>query len=207
MASPRHGRRRVGAPVTLRTKLLASGVVLSATAGVAGYATFGTFDSTTTAAQPLSSAVVTLAVGSTSTLTTAVTGLVPGDTVARAFTLDSTGSTSGAIGSVTLAVTGSGGNALVTDATNGLKVSLQECATAWVAGTVPTCTGGATTLLSSTAVSALGTAQSLSALTSVGVHYLMSTVSFPVGAGNTFQGLSTTLTYTFVATQRTGAAQ
>lgn len=208
--SARHRRVRRASgptPLSMRTKLLVTGILISATAGSAAFGTFGTFDSTTTAAQPLTDAVVTLALGSTTTLTSAVTGLVPGDTIARAFTLDSTGSTSGAIGSVTLAVTGTGGNALVTDATNGLKVGLQECATAWIAGTVPTCAGGATSILSSTAVSALGSAQSLSSLTSTGVHYLMSTVTLPVGAGNTFQGLSTTLTYTFVATQRAGAAQ
>jgi hypothetical protein len=204
---PSERRRLAGAPLTLRTKLLTTGIVLSATAAAAGYATFGTFDSTTTAAQPFTDATITLALGSTSTLTTAVTGLVPGDTVSRAFTLDSTGTTSSALGTVTLAVTGSGGNALVTDATNGLKVGLQECGTAWTAGTVPTCAGGATSILSSTAVSALGSPQTLSSLASIGVHYLMSTVSFPVAAGNTFQGLSTTLTYSFVATQRAGGAQ
>jgi hypothetical protein len=190
----------------MRMKVLASALVLSVTAGVAGYATFGTFTSTTTAAQPLTDATLSLALGSTSTLTTAVSGLVPGDTMARAFTLANT-STPGSLGTVTFAVTGTGGNALVTDATNGLQVALQECSVAWSAGTVPTCSGTTTSLLASTAVASLGTAQTIGSLATVATHYLMATVTFPVSAGNTFQGLSTTLTYTFTATQRTGTAQ
>jgi hypothetical protein len=46
----------------------------------------------------------------------------------------------------------------------------------------------------------------LSALTAAGSDHLRVTLTFPSTAGATFQGLTSTLTYSFTGTQRAGSA-
>ena len=96
-------------------------------------------------------------VGSSAGFTTAITGLVPGDILHRFVTYKNSGTLSG--GSLSLWITDSGTSLLTSDATVGLKVSVSKCATAWVwtGNATATCSGSATSWLSSTALSTIKT--------------------------------------------------
>lgn len=199
--------------LTLRVKVLGSIAAVGTAASVAGLGTFGTFTSTTSAATPATSGTVVIALGSAGTaanrLTVGATGLVPGDTVQRAFQLANTGNQS--LGSVTLTTTASPSSLLDTDATNGLQLVLQACSTAWTeGGSAPaytyTCSGSASTVLASRAV--IGSNISLSNLTSTtagATDNLLATLTFPTSAGNTLQNQSSSVSFAFTGTQRAGS--
>jgi hypothetical protein len=194
-------------------KVLGSIAAVGTAASVAGLGTFGTFTSTTSAATPATSGTVVIALGSAGTaanrLTVGATGLVPGDTVQRAFQLANTGNQS--LGSVTLTTTASPSSLLDTDATNGLQLVLQACSTAWTeGGSAPaytyTCSGSASTVLASRAV--IGSNISLSNLTSTtagATDNLLATLTFPTSAGNTLQNQSSSVSFAFTGAQRAGS--
>lgn len=196
-------------------KVLLSLAALGAAASIAGMGTFATFTSTTSASQTIASGTVTIALGatgaSTNRLTVNASALVPGDTVQRSFDLSNTGNEN--LASVALTTTASPSSLLDTDATNGLQMVIDKCSVAWVeAGTSPaftyTCAGTTTTIITSRAV--IGSSLSmagLAALTSGGTDRLRLTLTLPSAAGNTFQGLSSTVTYSFVGTQRAATNQ
>jgi hypothetical protein len=156
---------------------------------------------------------VTIALGatgaSTNRLTVNATAVAPGDTIQRSFDLTNSGSLDLAA-APTLTTTASPSSLLDTDATNGLQMTIDKCSVAWTeAGTSPaftyTCSGTTTSVLASRAVigSAI-TLSNLSTLVTAGTtERLRLTLTLPSTAGNTFQGLSSTLTYAFNATQRT----
>ncbi|MDQ1568519.1 MAG: hypothetical protein QOF96_3399, partial [Actinomycetota bacterium] len=111
-----------------------------------------------------------------------------------------------------LTTTASPSSLLDTDTTNGLQMVVDRCSVAWTeSGSSPafsyTCGGSTTTILTTRAViqSAL-TMSGLSALTAAGTDHLRLTLTFPGTAGASLQGLSSTLTYSFLGTQRAGAA-
>lgn len=197
---------------TTAVKLLASLSVVGSAAAVAGLGTFGTFDSTTSASQTVSSGTVTVALGSTGAatnrLTVNATGLVPTDTVQRSFDLSNTGDQDFA--SVTLTTTASPSSVLDTDATNGLQMTITSCTNAWTeAGVSPaftyTCSGSTATVVASRAV--IGSAIAMSNLTSTtsgSTDHLLLTLTLPSSADNTFQNKSSTISYAFTATQRAG---
>lgn len=196
-------------------KVLLSLAALGAAASIAGMGTFATFTSTTSASQTIASGTVTIALGatgaSTNRLTVNASGLVPGDTVQRSFDLSNTGNEN--LASVALTTTASPSSLLDTDATNGLQMVIDKCSVAWVeVGTSPaftyTCAGTTTTIIASRAV--IGSSLSmagLAALTNGGTDRLRLTLTLPSAAGNTFQGLSSTVTYSFVGTQRAATNQ
>lgn len=67
-----------------------------------------------------------------------------------------------------------------------------------------TCDGSTTTVLASRAVIGASMAlSSLSSLTAGSADNLRITLTLPSTAGNTFQGLSSTIAYAFTGTQRT----
>jgi spore coat-associated protein N len=201
--------------MSTRAKLLASTALLAAAAGAAGLGTFGSFTSTTSASQAVSAGTVNIALGTANTpgnrLTVAAGNIVPGDTIQRTAVLTNSGNQ--ALANVTLTTTAAPSSLLDTDATNGLQVVIQKCATAWTeGGTAPkytyTCTGGATSVLATRAV--IGANIALSGLSSVnasGTDNLMVTMTLPVGADNSFQGLTSTVNFAFTATQRAGTNQ
>jgi hypothetical protein len=90
---------------------------------------------------------------------------------------------------------------------------VDKCSIAWVeAGTSPaftyTCAGTTTTVIASRAV--IGSAlnmPSLGALTNGGLDRLRVTLTLPSATANTFQGLSSTISYSFLGTQRTATNQ
>jgi spore coat-associated protein N len=195
-------------------KVLLSLGALGVAGALAGMGTFATFTATTSASSTLASGTVVIALGntgaSTNRLTVNASGLVPGDTVQRSFDLSNTGSQD--LASVALTTTASPSSLLDTDSTNGLQMVVDRCSVAWTeSGSSPafsyTCGGSTTTILTTRAViqSAL-TMSGLSALTAAGTDHLRLTLTFPGTAGASLQGLSSTLTYSFLGTQRAGAA-
>lgn len=196
-------------------KLLLSLGAVGAAAAMASLGTFAAFTSTTSASQSVTSGTVTIALGATGAatnrLTVNATGVVPGDTIQRSFDLSNTGNQN--LATLALTSTASPSSLLDTDAVNGLQMVVDKCSSAWTeAGTSPaftyTCGGTNTTIISTRAV--IGANLSLtgvSALTAAGSDHLRITLTLPSATGNTFQGLSSTITYTFTGTQRTATNQ
>lgn len=195
---------------SVTSKILLSATAVSAAAAMAGLGTFASFTSSTSASATVSSGTVTVALGatgaSTNRLTVNASGIAPGDTIQRSVDLLNSGSLDFA--SVSLTTTASPSSLLDTDATNGLQMTIDKCSTAWTeAGTAPaytyTCGGTTTTVLSSRAVVGSNiTLNNLSSLTAGATDKLRVTLTLPSAAGNTFQNLSSTLSYSFTATQR-----
>jgi predicted ribosomally synthesized peptide with SipW-like signal peptide len=194
-------------------KLFGTIAVLGAAASVAGLGTFASFTSSTSASQSISSGTVSIALGASgpaNRLAVAATNLVPGDTVQRA--VDLTSNSSDPLGSVTLQTSASPSNALTTDA-NGLTVKVDKCSVAWTeSGVAPaytyTCSGTTTSILAASAAGNTSTLSSLAALSSgSSTDHLLVTLALPTAAGNSLQGLSTTITYSFNGTQRAAASK
>ena len=196
-----------------RKALLALGA-LGLGAVLAGTGALATWTATTSASNTVAAGTVVIALGntgaSTNRLTVNASGLVPGDTVQRSFDITNTGSQD--LASVALTTSASPSSLLDTDTTNGLQMVIDRCSVAWTeSGSSPafsySCSGSTTTIVSSRAViqSAL-TMAGLSALTAAGSDHLRLTLTFPGTAGSSFQGLSSTLTYSFLGTQRAGTA-
>lgn len=185
-------------------------VALGAAAALAGLGTFATFTSSTSSSQVVGSGTVVIALGTpgpANRLTVAANNMAPGDSVQRAFTLSNTGSLSLNAAPV-LTTTASPSSLLDTDSTNGLQVVFEKCSTSWVeAGSSPnfsySCAGTVSTVLASRAV--IGSNVTLSNINELiapsSSASLRLTLSLPQSAGNTFQGLTSTLTYTFSASQ------
>ena len=197
-----------------RGQALLALVSLCLGAALAGSGVLATWTATTSAGNTLAAGTVLVALGNTGAATNRLTvnasGLVPGDTVQRSFDITNTGSQD--LASVALTTTASPSSLLDTNTTHGLQMVVDRCSVAWTeSGSSPafsyTCGGSTTTVISSRAViqSAL-TMSGLSALTAGGTDHLRLTLTFPSTADSTFQGLSSTLTYSFLGTQRAGAA-
>lgn len=199
------------------TKILLSVGAVGATATMASLGTFASFTSTTSASQTVASGTVTIALGATGAatnrLTVGATGLVPGDTVERAFDLTNSGSQN--LATVALTTTATTSSLLDTDATNGLQMVIDKCSGNWVevGSSAPftyTCPVGSTltTVVASRAVIGSSISMgSLGALTSGGTDHLRVTLSLPSAAGNSLQGLSSTISYGFTGTQRAGTSK
>jgi predicted ribosomally synthesized peptide with SipW-like signal peptide len=196
-------------------KLVLSIAAIGVAAAMAGMGTFATFTSTTTASQQVTSGTVVIALGATGAatnrLTVAANGLVPGDTVQRAFDLSNTGNQ--ALSSIAATTAASPSTLLDTDATNGLQMVVDRCSAAWTeTGTSApftyTCSGTLLTVVASRAVIGSSVPMAgLSVLSSGAVDHLRATLTLPSTAGNTFQGLSSTISYSFLGTQRTATNQ
>lgn len=204
-------------------KLLLSLGVLGTACGIAGLGTFATFTSTTSASQTVTAGTVAVSLGAAGTsanrLTVNATGLVPGDTISRAVQLTST--SSDPLGSVSITTSATVSSLLNTDTTNGLKLTVQRCSTAWTenATLAPaytyTCPGSSSYVLgaagTSGGVAVIQTAAplpGLAALSAAGsVDNLMVTLYLPTSAPNTMQSASSTLQFSFTGTQRAGTAR
>ena len=219
---------------TVKRVVLTVAVVVAGTGAILGGA-FATFTDTTSAApQAISSGKVVLSVGPTNDSATGATNIAPGDSIPREVDLNSTAATLNDA-TITLGISASPSSLLDTDQTNGLQVQVQTCSQSWsrVAGPPPTysCLGTTTTVLASTPVKTLETTPvsltPLNSLTAGGQDYVVMTYTFPAGApGNialvptlcsgtagttsateNLEGCSSTLTYTFTATQRVGTGK
>jgi predicted ribosomally synthesized peptide with SipW-like signal peptide len=200
--------RRLGWASAQRRKLLVSLAVISAAASVAGLGTFATFTSSTSASQSVSSGTVTIALGatgaSTNRLTVGASNIAPGDTIQRSVDLIDQGTIN--LASVTLTTSATTSSVLDTDGTNGLQMVIDKCSQAWTEAGPPytyTCGGSTSSVLTSRAAIQTGvTLSNLSSLTAGNTDHLRVTLTFPSGAGNSFQNKSSTIQYTFTGTQR-----
>jgi len=149
--------------------------------------------------------------GITGGFTTAITAMGPGDTVNRYINLTN-GGTLDAI-NPTLSIAATPSNALTTNATAGIQVTIKNCTVDWTAAGV--CSGTQTTALTTTAASALGTATALTLPSTLAgaVSHIQIGIALPAGTenvlngvlpGGTIQGLTTAITWTFNETERTG---
>lgn len=190
-------------------KIVLSLAVSVCAASIAGLGTYATFTSTTSASQTVTSGTVVIALGATGAasnrLTVNASNVVPGDTMQRSFTLANTGTE--ALASIVLTTTATTSSLLDSDATAGLQMVIQKCSVAWVeAGVSPSfvysCAGTTSTVLASRAVIGSSIALSNLSLTAASTDQLRLTLTFPSTAGNTLQGLSSTIQYSFVGTQR-----
>ena len=201
---------------TSRKVLLSLGALGSA-ASIAGLGTFATFTDSDSATAPVATGTVNINLGASgpnNRLNVGATGMVPGDSLQRRVVLTNAGSED--LASVTLTTTASPSSLLDTDATNGLQMKIEKCSMAWVesASTPYTYTCGAldigtrTTVLARRAIIGSPIAlASMASLTAGSADDMVVTVDLPSGAGNTFQGLSSTITYTFNATQRAAVSK
>jgi predicted ribosomally synthesized peptide with SipW-like signal peptide len=190
-------------------KLLLSFALLLAAGSLAGVGAYATFTSSASVSHSVASGTVTIVLGatgaSTNRLNVDASGIAPGDTIQRSVDLTNSGSL--ALSAVTLTTTASPSSALDTDSTNGLQMVVDRCSSAWTeSGSSPnfsyTCSGSTSTVLASRPV--IGTTMSLSNLTATtagNTDHLRVRLTFPSGAGNSLQGLSSTLTYTFTGSQ------
>jgi predicted ribosomally synthesized peptide with SipW-like signal peptide len=197
------------------SKALLSVAAVSAAASIAGLGTFASFTSSTSASTGVSSGTVTVGLGATGAATNRLnvnaTLVAPGDTIQRSVDLINQGSLD--FGSIALTTTASPSTLLDTDPTNGLQLTIDRCSTAWTeAGTAPaytyTCGGTTSSVLASRAV--IGSSMALANLGSItagATDRLRVTMSLPSAAGNTFQNLSSTVSYAFTATQRAGTSR
>jgi spore coat-associated protein N len=177
--------------------------------GVASVGVYANFSASATASHTAASSTITLALGSTGAVTNRMTvnatGLVPGDVYYRSVDLINSGGHN--LSSINLTTTASPTSLLDTDATNGLQMVLQRCSVAWTeAGSSPnftySCSGSTTSVLATRAV--IGTTIALSNLTTAtagNTDHLLLTMTFPSTAGNTFQGLTSGLTFMFNGVQ------
>ena len=208
MSSPVRKRRR-------GRKLLLSLAALGAAASIAGMATYATFTSSVSQSQTISSGTVSLNLGATGSATNRLnigaSNIAPGDTMQRSVDLINGGTIN--MASITLTNAATTSSLLDTDAVNGLQLTIDKCSQAWTeGGTAPaytyTCGGTTSTVLASRAIIGTNIALSnLGALTAGTTDHLRFTLSFPSAAGNTFQGLTSTIQYTFTGTQRAGTNQ
>jgi hypothetical protein len=151
------------------------------------------------------------AAGAANRMTVNASGLVPGDTIQRAVDLTNNGSED--LTAITLTTTASPSSLLDTNTTYGLQLVIDKCGgSGWTeAGSSPaftyTCSGGSTSVLASRAV--IGNTISLSnlsALTHGTTDHLRVMLTFPSGADDTYQGKTSTITFTFNGTQRANSA-
>ncbi|WP_045729406.1 TasA family protein [Pseudarthrobacter chlorophenolicus] len=196
-------------------KVLASTALVAAAASVAGLGTYGAFTSTTSASETVASGTVNVALGATGTaanrLSVAASGLVAGDTVQRAVTLSNTGNQN--LSAITLTTAATPSSKLDTDTAAGLQLTVDACSVPWTeAGTSPaftyTCSGTVTQVLAPRAVVGANMALTgLNSVTSAAADNLRVTVTLPAAADNSFQGLSSTVGFSFTGTQRTATSK
>ncbi len=201
---------------TVRSKVLVSAALLGAAASAAGLGTFGSFTSATSASASVSSGAVSIALGAANTaanrFSVAATGLVPGDTVQRAVTLSNAAGNQ-ALASIALTTAATTSSKLDTDPTLGLQLKIDSCSTPWTeSGTAPaytyTCAGTTKSVLASRSVIGSNlTLANLATLAPNTVDYLVTTMTFPAAADNSFQNQSSVVNFTFTGTQRAATNQ
>ena len=195
-------------------KLAASAAILAAAASVAGFGTYATFTSSSAASSVFATGSVSIAlgaVGPANRLTLGASGLLPGDTMQRVIDLQNNGiAGSDDLAAVSLTTSASPSSLLDTDAVGGLQMTIDRCSVPWTeSGTAPAftyaCSGTTSSVLPSQKVIGLNLGLSNLASLAAGVtDHLRVTLLLPSSAPNTMQGLSSTLDYTFVGTQRAG---
>jgi spore coat-associated protein N len=206
-------RRGPRARRTHSRKLALSVVLVVVAAAVVGLGAFATFTGTATTSSAFSSGTVSLAPigvsGANNRLSVGASGLAAGDTVQRAVDVKNTGTIT--IVAPTLTTSATVSSLLDTDPVNGLQMTINKCSVAWTEANAPaytyTCSGTQTAVLTSVALIGSNLALGNITPTSNTDNFLVVTLTLPSGAGNTEQNQSSTILFTFTATQRAGQAQ
>jgi spore coat-associated protein N len=196
---PRANGRRAGS-------VAVAGIALAA--ALAGAGAYATFTSVASQSQSVSSGTVAINLGATGAATNrlniSASGIVAGDTMQRSVDVN-TGSAD--LSGITLTTSASPSSLLDTDTTNGLQVAIDKCSSAWTeAGTSPaytyTCGGTTSTVLASRAVIGTNITLSNMTFTASATNHLRVTLTLPSASANTTQGLSSTIQYDFIGSQR-----
>lgn len=198
-----------------KTRKIAAGLAAVAAAGslmVGGV--FAAFtDTAVTAPQTIGAGTVSLALADSSNatppvkFTQTISAIAPGDIAYRALTVTNNGTLNMASVGMTSSATPS--NLLTTTTpASGLGVTIDMCSQAWTIGSptaAPTCGGTTTPVKTITDIAGLAASTNISGsvLTAGGSAYLMFKYEMNASAGDALEGLSTDVTYTFNATQRT----
>jgi spore coat-associated protein N len=202
-------QRSRGQKVALSVALLLLGAALM------GAGAYATFTDSASASHSVTTGTVSIDLGatgaSTNRLNVDATAVAPGDTIQRSFDLTNGGSLD--LASVTLTTSATASSLLNTDTTDGLQMTIDRCSNAWTeSGSSPaftySCSGSTSTVVASRAV--IGSAIALSNLTVTtagATDHLRLTLTLPSTAGNTFQGLTSTIAYTFTGTQRAATSR
>jgi predicted ribosomally synthesized peptide with SipW-like signal peptide len=194
---------------TTSGKILASVALVGTAAAVAGMGTYGAFTATTSASQAVTAGTVVIALGSgaANTLNVPVAGLLPGDSVEKIATLSNTGNS--ALNAITLTAGTTTPSLLTTNLTDGLQLTIEACSVAWTGSAAPyTCSGTTTSVLAKSPVIGADKAlTNLASLTAGAADNLKVTTSLPTTAPNTFQGATSTISFDFTGTQRTGTVK
>ncbi len=150
--------------------------------------------------------------GITGGLSTAISGMAPGDVVNRFVDLKNTGTMDGT--GLTLQLADSAATTLTTNSSIGLQVAIAECTSAWTAAGLCPVGSTKTVVLASTPATTLvstPTALSVSSLAAASTNRLRITLSLPAGSettvngilpGTTVQGVTSSLVWTFTEGQR-----
>ncbi|HEY7133855.1 MAG TPA: TasA family protein [Acidimicrobiia bacterium] len=191
------------------SKLMLSGALFVAAALVIGVGAYALFTDTESVSQSVSSGTVSLAPinvnAANNRLSVAATNIAAGDTIERTVDAKNTGSIT--LASVTLTTTATTSSLLDTDATNGLQMVIDKCSVAWTESAFPytyTCSGTQSSVVASRQVIGSGLALSNLTLTANTDNFLRVKLTLPTTAGNTFQNLTSVISYGFTATQRNG---
>jgi len=142
-------------------------------------------------------------------LVTTLPVMAPGDTVNRYVDLTNGGTLDADTTTVRIAT---GGNALTTDGTKGLQITINACSVAWTQAT-GVCSGTTTASLASTSALALASDITITLPSKLAgaINLLKVSISLPAGTEvttngvlpvGTIQGLTTALAWTFTEQQR-----
>ena len=191
--------------LSVRTKALVTVAAVGATAAVAGLGTFSQFNSMTNVSSNVSSGTINISLGAGGTIASGVSGLLAGDS--HEMTVDVVNGSAG-IGQISLTAASSASTPSLLTQAGGLQVGVQSCPAAWtVSGTLYTCGSGTpATVLTTQDVAALSSPQTLANLNLANgaTNHLLFTLTLPSSVGDTYQGLSDTIAWTFTAVQRAG---
>lgn len=216
MASARTPARTPARAVRERRERIVLTILLLALTLLAfGTGASALFTASTSAPTSVTSGRLVLDLGADGTpanrLSVDATDIAPGDTISRTVDLVNNGTLD--LSELTLTTTASSSSLLDADPADGLQMTVQSCSAPWTeGGTAPgydyTCGGAFTTLVASRPV--IGTDLDLSgsaAMTAGETAHLMIRLVLPESAGNEFQGLTSTVTYTFDGVQRTATSR
>ncbi|TRZ55146.1 MAG: hypothetical protein D4S00_07525 [Streptomycetaceae bacterium] len=147
--------------------------------------------------------------GITGGFATAISAVAPGDTVNRYVDLTNSGTLDGS--TMTLRLTPDAVNALTSDGTNGLQITIVQCSVAYT--NAGACSGSETAVVTSTATALVAShiPISLASFLSGAISHLKISITLPAGTevvengvlpAGTVQGLTAALTWTFTEALR-----
>lgn len=201
-----------GAMLSTRQRVaLSVGVVIAGVAALSS-GTYALFTGSTEADATFASGTVALAPigtsGAANRLSVGASGLAAGDSVERAVNVRNNGTID--MSTVTLTTSADPSSLLDTDDTDGLQLAIDRCSVPWDEAGPPytyTCSGSTSSTLSSRQVIGTDLALNGLGLTAGANNYLRVRLTLPSGAPDTFQDQSSTITFAFTGTQRSGASR